>query len=97
MAVLWFVPAAGNCNDGAAQNRGNECNLWSSSLNSDNAQNAVNGNFNADGNANVDNDNRYNGNSVRGVAAAAQIFIHEMVISQYGSLPVLALLIKINY
>lgn len=42
--------------------------LWSSSLNDGNDDNARNLNFNYDGNVNENGNNRYYGQSVRGVA-----------------------------
>ena len=62
------VPASGDANEGSMQNVGQNGNLWSSSLNSSDVQNAWNFNFNAN-NGNVNNDNRYNGLPVRGVLA----------------------------
>lgn len=43
--------------------------LWSSSLNDSNDDNARNLNFNYDGNVNENSNNRYYGQSVRGVQA----------------------------
>lgn len=67
-AWLKFFPAAGNCNNGSVNNVGSNGNYWSSSLNADYGENnAYNMNFNSD-NVNWDNNNnRYNGYSVRGV------------------------------
>ncbi len=66
-----FLPAAGYRNDTNLNNQGSNGNYWSSSLNSDNAWNL---NFN-DGNVNADNNNnRYNGQSVRPVCAQALTF-----------------------
>ena len=62
------VPTSGDANEGSMQNVGQNGNLWSSSLNSSDVQNAWNFNFNAN-NGNINNDNRYNGLPVRGVLA----------------------------
>lgn len=64
--VVWLkFPAAGNCNNGSVKNVGNNGNYWSSSLNTNNRQNAYNLNFNSN-NANWDNNNnRYYGYAVR--------------------------------
>lgn len=45
--------------------QGGNGNLWSSSANPDNADNAMNANFNAGGVNPLNNDNRDNGNGVR--------------------------------
>lgn len=66
------IPAAGNCNNGSVNNVGNNGNVWSSSLNTSNPNNAWNLNFNS-GNCNMNNNNRYNGWSVRGVRSICQI------------------------
>lgn len=65
---IWFlsIPAAGNCEDGKVNNVGINGNVWASALNSENVKNAWNFNFNSD-KAGVNNNNRYNGQSVRGV------------------------------
>ena len=57
-AASFFLPAAGNYNNGNFNNAGSNGNYWSSTPNDD--DNAYNLNFN-DGNANVNNDNRDNG------------------------------------
>ena len=62
-----FLPAAGNRNDTNLNNAGSNGNYWSSSLNTDNPNNAYNVNFNSD-NVNWNNNNRYNGFSVRPVS-----------------------------
>ena len=62
-----FVPFAGNCDNGSVNDVGNNGNLWSSSLNSKGVDNAFNLNVDDKGNANLDNDIRYFGFSVRGV------------------------------
>ena len=66
--VRWnlFLPAAGNCWDSGLNNAGSNGNYWSRSLNTDNPNNAWNLNFNSD-NCNMNNNNRYNGFSVRPV------------------------------
>lgn len=61
-----FVPAAGDVNDGVANNVGLNGNLWSSSLYESNVEKAYNLNFNSS-NSDVENDNRFNGIPVRGV------------------------------
>ena len=61
-----FLPAAGWCNGSSPNNQGSNGNYWSSSLNTDNPNNAWNMNFNS-GNHNVSNNNRNNGQSVRPV------------------------------
>ena len=63
-----FLPAAGLRNDADLNNAGSNGNYWSSSLNTDNPNNAYNVNFNSD-NVNRNNNNRYNGQSVRAVSA----------------------------
>lgn len=63
---LDFIPAAGNCNNGKVNDVGEWGNVWSSSLNTDNVNNAWNFNFDSD-EAGVNNNNRCNGQSVRGV------------------------------
>ena len=66
-----FLPAAGNRWDGNLNNVGSNGNYWSSSLNTDNPNNAWNFNFNSD-NYNMNNNNRNNGQSVRAVRSARQ-------------------------
>ena len=66
-----FLPAAGNRWDDELNNVGNNGNYWSSSLNTDNPNNAWNFNFNSD-NYNMNNNNRNNGQSVRAVHSARQ-------------------------
>jgi uncharacterized protein (TIGR02145 family) len=61
-----FLPAAGNRNDSELNNAGSNGNYWSSSLNSDNTDNAWNLNFNSD-NCNMNNNNRNYGLTVRAV------------------------------
>ena len=61
-----FLPAAGNRNDTNLNDEGSNGNYWSSSLNTDNPNNAWTVNFNSD-NVNRNNNNRYYGNSVRPV------------------------------
>jgi uncharacterized protein (TIGR02145 family) len=60
-----FFPAAGNGNGTSLNNRGTNGNYWSSSWNS--ADNAYNLNFNSSSVNPQNNNNRYNGNSVRAV------------------------------
>ena len=60
------VPAAGNGNGTSLNNSGSNGNYWSSTPNSSNSNNAWNLNFNS-GNHNTNNNNRYNGFSVRPV------------------------------
>lgn len=64
--ILIFLPAAGYRNNGSLNNDGSNGNYWSSSLNESNPNNAYYLNFNS---SNVDwnNNNRYNGQSVRAV------------------------------
>ena len=59
-----FFAAAGNYNNGSLNNAGDNGNYWSSTPNDSN--NAYNLNFNS-GNINTNNNNRYNGYSVRPV------------------------------
>ena len=60
-----FLPAAGNRNGTTVNNAGSNGNYWSSTSHESNASNAYNVNFNS-GNLNPqNNNNRYNGNSVR--------------------------------
>jgi len=61
------LPAAGNRNGTSLNNAGSNGNYWSSSLNTDNPNNAYNVNFNSD-NVDWNNNNRYNGQSVRPVS-----------------------------
>ena len=70
-AVRWSVegkrfPAAGNRNNTNLNDAGSNGNYWSSSLNTDNPNNARNVNFSS-GYVNRNNNNRYNGQSVRPV------------------------------
>ena len=67
-----FVPAAGGCRGGSVQGRGSEGTLWSSSLYSSNALNAMYGNFNTRGGCGVSGFSRYFGYSVRAVAGGVQ-------------------------
>ena len=64
------APAAGNRNGTDLNNRGNNGYYWSSSLNDNNSNNAYNLNFNS-GNYDWNNNNRYNGHSVRPVSELA--------------------------
>ena len=65
-----FLPAAGYRNGTSSNNVGSNGNYWSSQVNSSNVNNAWNMNFNS-GNRNPDNNNnRYNGFSVRPVCRA---------------------------
>lgn len=66
--VIVVNRAAGNCNESLLNNIGINGKLWSSSLNENNSTNGRNLNFNYDGNLNDNNNNRYYGQSVRGVA-----------------------------
>ena len=60
-----FFPAAGNGNGTSLNNRGSNGNYWSGSWNS--ADNAYNLNFNSSSVNPQNNNNRYNGFSVRAV------------------------------
>lgn len=62
-----FLPAAGNRNNTEVNNRGSNGNYWSGSLNSNNSNNAYNLNFNSS-NYDWNNNNRYNGHTVRPVS-----------------------------
>ena len=62
-----ILPAAGNRNGTELNNAGSNGNYWSSSLNENNSDNARNVNFNSGG-VNRNNNNRYNGFSVRPVS-----------------------------
>ncbi|MBQ6729611.1 MAG: hypothetical protein IJQ83_05720 [Bacteroidales bacterium] len=67
-----FLPAAGNRNGTSVNNVGSNGNYWSASCN--NSNNAYNVNFN-DSNLNPqNNNNRYNGQSVRLVCPAENCF-----------------------
>jgi retron-type reverse transcriptase len=66
-----FLPAAGYRNDSSLNNDGTNGNYWSSSLNTDNPNNAWNLNFNSD-NCNMNNNNRNYGQSVRAVLPASK-------------------------
>ena len=70
-----FLPAAGYRNNDNLNNAGSNGNYWSSSLNTDNPNNASNVNFNSD-NVNRNNNNRYNGQSVRPVSEFIRPFRH---------------------
>ena len=61
------LPAAGNRNGTSLNNAGSNGNYWSSSLNENNSDNARNVNFNSE-EVNRNNNNRYNGFSVRPVS-----------------------------
>ena len=65
-----FLPAAGNRNNSSLNNAGSNGNYWSRTLNESNPNNARNLNFNS-GNINTNNNNRYNGFSVRPVRLSA--------------------------
>ncbi len=67
--VVGVLPASGYRNESNLNNHGSNGNYWSSTLNSNNTSNAYNLNFNS-GNFNSNN-NRYNGHTVRPVAAPA--------------------------
>lgn len=60
-----FFPASGNRNGTGLNNRGTNGNYWSASLNS--AANGYNLNFNSGGVNPANNNNRFNGFSVRAV------------------------------
>jgi len=60
-----FFPAAGNGNNSSVNNRGSNGNYWSRSLY--NADNGYNLNFNSSNVNPQNNNNRYNGFSVRAV------------------------------
>ena len=61
-----FFPAAGYRNGSDLNNAGSNGNYWTSSPNSSNNNNSYYLNFNS-GNANMNNNNRYLGRSVRAV------------------------------
>ena len=65
-----FLPAAGNRNGTSLNNAGSNGNYWGATPNSSNADNAYNLNFNSSDH-NVNNNNRYNGYTVRPVTALA--------------------------
>ena len=67
MAATSQFAAAGYRNNDNLNNVGSNGNYWSSSLNTDNPNNAYNLYFNSD-NVNTNNNNRYNGQSVRPVS-----------------------------
>ena len=71
-AHLIFLPAAGYRNGTSINNLGTNGNYWSSTLNSDNPNNARRLNFNS-GETNVNNNNRYNGFSVRPVLSTCHL------------------------
>lgn len=64
------LPAAGYRNGTEVNNQGSNGNYWSSSLNSSNSNNAYNLNFNSS-NYDWNNNNRYNGHTVRPVSELA--------------------------
>lgn len=67
--ITLFLPAAGNRNGASFNNVGSNGNYWSSSVNETNPNNARRLNFNS-GYADVNNNNRYNGFTVRAVRRA---------------------------
>ena len=64
-AGVCFFPASGNRNGTGLNNRGSNGNYWSASLNS--SANGYNLNFNSGGVNPANNNNRFNGFSVRAV------------------------------
>ncbi len=66
------LPAAGYRNGTEVNNRGSNGNYWSSTLNSNNSNNAYNLNFNSS-NYDWNNNNRYNGHTVRPVSELASL------------------------
>ena len=62
---MFFFPASGNRNGTSLNNRGTNGNYWSASLNSQ--TNGYNLNFNSEGVNPANNNNRFNGFSVRAV------------------------------
>ena len=82
---LWLfkIPAAGNCKDGSVNDVGDNGNLWGSALNTENVNNAWYFNFNSN-EAGVNNNNRYFGQSVRGVVGQhfCQLFFLIMTVGQ---------------
>ena len=73
-----FLPAAGYRNNSSLNNAGSNGNYWSSSLNTDNPNNAWKLNFNSD-NYNMNNNNRNYGHSVRAVRSASQHLLETSV------------------
>lgn len=73
--VAWrdflFLPAAGYCDDSDLNDAGDYGNYWSRSLYTDSPNNAWYLYF-EDGDFNTDNNNRYNGQSVRPVLVVAE-------------------------
>ena len=77
------IPAAGYFNNGSHNNKGSNGNVWSSSLNTSNINNAYNLNFNSS-NVNTNNNNRYYARSVRGVVGS--IYFKKLYINiTYGT------------
>jgi hypothetical protein len=71
--VAWlFLPAAGTRNNASFNNQGSNGNYWSSTLNAGSPNNARRLNFNST-EANVNNNNRYNGFSVRAVLSTCHL------------------------
>ena len=68
---LCFFPASGNRNGTSLNNRGTNGNYWSASLNSQ--TNGYNLNFNSTGVNPANNNNRFNGFSVRAVQHSSKI------------------------
>lgn len=66
--VVGVLPASGYRNNGDLNNHGSNGYYWSGTLNSSNSNNAYYLNFNS-GNYDWNNNNRYNGHTVRPVAA----------------------------
>ena len=70
-----FLPAAGNRNGASVNNVGSNGNYWSSTAHSSNATNAYNVNFNSSNLNPQNNNNRYNGKSVRLVAELRSTYL----------------------
>lgn len=71
--AIRIFPAAGNRNETALNNRGTNGNYWSASLNSQ--TNGYNLNFNSTGVNPANNNNRFNGFSVRAVQHSSTIVV----------------------
>ena len=77
----YFFPASGNRNGTGLNNRGSNGNYWSSSLQS--STNGYNLNFNSGGVNPANNNNRFNGFSVRAVQHSSKSAFNPSTISSF--------------
>ena len=82
-SLKWVFVYSGNFNNSSANNRGSNGNYWSSTAN--NSNNAYNLNFNSSNvNPGMNNNNKYNGNSVRCVLVFVRSGSHKAIICWFG-------------